>query len=118
MAAWVERIRPASGGFLALNDRGGNDKERIMNGLGCQIEARQRFLRMLLANPAFTGSHFLRSSLMNVPATRASAEGKAFGFLTSCSKATLSSPLRTKPSMLWILRPLPARHCPLLTSAI
>ena len=37
-----------------------------MNGLGCQTEARRRFLRMLAASPLFVCSHFLGSKAVSV----------------------------------------------------
>lgn len=48
-----------------------------MNGLGCQTEARRRFLRMLAASPLFAGSRFFHSPLANLLATKVVTDGKA-----------------------------------------
>jgi (S)-2-hydroxy-acid oxidase len=65
-----------------------------MNGLGCQIEARRRFLRMLVASPLFAGSHFFGGSVTNWLASDATAESKALAVLDMLhqSEDVISSP--------------------------
>lgn len=52
-----------------------------MNGLGCQTEARRRFLRMLVASPLFAGSHFFGSRLTNLLTTNGVTEGRIASIL-------------------------------------
>jgi 4-hydroxymandelate oxidase len=59
-----------------------------------QTAARRRFLRMLVASPLFAGSHFLRSSVTNLLAIDATAEGKALANLEMLQQSddVISSP--------------------------
>ena len=65
-----------------------------MDGLGCQTEARRRFLRMLVASPLFAGSHFFGRSVTNWLANDATAASKAPAVLDMLqqSEDVISSP--------------------------
>lgn len=65
-----------------------------MDSVPGQIEARRRFLRMLVASPLFAGSHFSFSALTNLLATDVTAEGNALAGvdMSQPSDTVISSP--------------------------
>ena len=65
-----------------------------MNGLGCQTEARRRFLRMLISSPLFAGFHFLGSPLTNLLTNNVATGGKTGSVLDTIeqSDSVIASP--------------------------
>jgi len=84
-----------------------------------QTEARRRFLRMLVASPLFTGSHFLRGSLTNLLATNVPVEEKAVRLLDlfQQSDEAISSPDQAFDVMDF-LSAVPERNCILSRGAM